>query len=492
MKRIVALLVLSGTVLCAIASGPARADSPIPQEDLERFGLERAWFTQITAHGALAEVEHVRLSDDLLLVQTRNGVLDAIETNSGRIRWSRRLGNPDYPSHAPSGNRNFVATLNGRTAYVLNRFTGDVVWSREFDGAPGAGPVLGVTQLFIPRADGSVLAYPASAKRAEDDDPLAGLIASVEKKTELTEAEKAEIERNRRQRLAIDRGLGDYLVCQSFGRIFVQPVCTTQDPVEETLAWQTDRGSVFLGRVQLGELASFLVKTQIAVRAEVASRMTWIPGVDRQNGQQEGRVVFGAVDGVVWVVSSRTGEEIWHFPTNQPISAQVAAVGDAVFAPTDSGGMYCLDLADGRQRWWAPGLVQFISASKDRVYAVDRNRRIVTLDVRTGERISAFEATHLRKLVNMQTDRIFLVTSGGMVQCVHEIGLDEPLRHVPERTPEAEKKAATPEPEAKPAEEPAQEAAPAEPEANPFNGEPEKEEDNPFSSSSDYDPFAEM
>jgi outer membrane protein assembly factor BamB len=479
MKRILVLFVL--VAVCSFDA--AWATGPIPQEELERHGLERAWFTQITAHGALATVEHVALDGELLLVQTRNGVLDAIEADSGRIRWSQRLGEPLHPSLAPSGNSNFVATINGRTAYVMNRFTGDVLWSRKFDGVPGAGPVLGESQLFIPMTNGSVLAFPVSAEEKREDDPLAPIIELVEEK-ELTETEKVEIERKRQNRLAIAKGFGEHLVCQSFGRIHVQPVSTTKGEGRELVAWQTDRGSVYLGRLRLGELKRFLIVAQIAVRSEVAARMSWVPNVLGEDGL----ILFGTADGVVWAVSDRTGESVWHFPTNQPISEQVVAVGDAVFAPTDLGGMVCLEVSTGKQRWWTSGLAQFVAASKDRVYAVDLTRRVVVLDISTGRRISAFDASRFDKAVNPHTDRIFLTTSGGMVQCIHEIGLTEPLRHVqrPEEKPSEEM---PPPGEEQPAETP---DSPSVPEANPFQTQPPAEEPNPFSSSSDYDPFAEM
>lgn len=469
-------------------TGLVCAEAPISQEELELHGLERAWFTQITAHGALAQVEHVVLNDDLLLVQTRTGVLDAIETDSGRIRWSRRLGNPQHPSLTPGGNANFVTTINGRTAYVLNRFTGDVLWSRQFEGVPGAGAALGDTQLFIPMADGSVLAFPAAVMERKQDDPLAGIVETVEKQEpqELTEAEVVEAERQRQNRLAIEKGFGEHLVCQSFGRIYVQPICTTNGEGVESLAWQTDRGSVYLGRVQLGELKRFLIVSQIAVRSEVAGKMGWAPRVLGTDGL----IVFGAADGVIWAVSDRTGEAAWHFPTNQPISQQVAVVGTAVYAPTDLGGMFCIEVATGQKRWRAPGIVQFVSASKDRVYAVDSNRRIAVLDIATGQRISALDAYRLEKVVNLQTDRIFLASSGGMIQCIHEIGLPEPLRHV-QKPPEKPAEDAEPATEEAPAEEPAEES-PDTPEPNPFDNGSREKEGNPFSSGSEYDPFAEM
>jgi hypothetical protein len=57
------------------------------------------------------------------------------------------------------------------------------------------------------------------------------------------------------------------------------------------------------------------------------------------------------------------------------------------------------------------------------------------LDSKTGNPVSRMAVGEgLSTLVNDQTDRIFLVSDGGLVQCLHEIGAEAPTVH---RQPEA-------------------------------------------------------
>ncbi len=92
------------------------------------------------------------------------------------------------------------------------------------------------------------------------------------------------------------------------------------------------------------------------------------------------------------------------------------------------------------------------------------------------------------KLTNSESDRIFLVDNGCVVQCLHETQLTQPLIHTPPPVPEEDLKLAPAEPGGKPAKEAAPSAdeapgeVPEEPAAdggNPFEA-PADDGDNPF------------
>ena len=119
---------------------------------------------------------------------------------------------------------------------------------------------------------------------------------------------------------------------------------------------------------------------------------------------------------------------------------------------------------------------QFIAASNDRVYVADRLGRILVLAADTGARLDRIPAEGLPiKLRNAQNDRIYLATEAGLIQCLREIELSEPLQHVTFEAAEAEP-AAKPGEKQPPPEDPfkPQEPAPAE---SPFAP---QQDDNPF------------
>jgi hypothetical protein len=65
---------------------------------------------------------------------------------------------------------------------------------------------------------------------------------------------------------------------------------------------------------------------------------------------------------------------------------------------------------------------------------------LTTLDLKTGSRLDTLPLPEIKtKLINQQTDRIYLATDNGVIQCLHEIGLEKPVLHIP---PPLEKKGA--------------------------------------------------
>ena len=133
-------------------------------------------------------------------------------------------------------------------------------------------------------------------------------------------------------------------------------------------------------------------------------------------------------------MSENRGEVVWKFPTAEPIIEPPAVLDDHVFVATQLGGMFCCDAKTGKQLWWAPEIIQFVAASKQRVYAADRIGRTQVLDLKTGARLDDL-ATELLpvKLLNSQTDRLYLATDTGLVQCLHEIEQARPILHGEDR-----------------------------------------------------------
>ena len=80
--------------------------------------------------------------------------------------------------------------------------------------------------------------------------------------------------------------------------------------------------------------------------------------------------------------------------------------------------------------WEVPGIAQFATVTKDHVYGVDRFGTIRILNIADGSPVGriANEAA-LEALVNDQTDRLYLISDSGLVQCLHEIGAEEPTHY---------------------------------------------------------------
>jgi hypothetical protein len=122
-------------------------------------------------------------------------------------------------------------------------------------------------------------------------------------------------------------------------------------------------------------------------------------------------------------------------------------VGDAVFVVTDRAGMYRVSAQTGEELWWTPQVKRFVSASQDKIYCMSDAGQLLIIDQETGGRIGAIPAQGFDlEFINWRTDRLYLGTKFGVVQCLHDAEQEWPLVHVAgeslaeEEVPEVEQK----------------------------------------------------
>jgi outer membrane protein assembly factor BamB len=468
MRSCLLLMALVGPFAMSDRSMAAYRDEIIPETTAARHGLTRMWFSQVQLDRSRARVVHVLLDRGTLFVQTDKAMLHALDAETGQTLWAVQVGRRDHPSLRPAANQDLVAVINGSYLYVVNRHNGKQLWDCEIEGAPGAGPAMSDERAYVACVNGIVLSYMLQPVKAPRQEP--GIAPADE-----SSAEGSAPEAMRRESLRIEQDYVPPLVCQSAGRAIVQPIITRENEGEEYVAWPTDRGFLFVGRIDRNEQNQFAVRYRLTTEAGIAARPTYLPpeaGIVGDSG-----IIYAASrDGYVHAVRENSGTALWRFSTGEPLVEPAVVVDKRVFAATQPGGMYCLDAKSGSQIWWAPDLLQFIASSKNRLYAVDRLNRMVVLDVSTGARLDALPfPTQAVRMYNDQNDRIYLVSESGLVQCLREVENVEPIVHrVPPKTRPAEPPAAK-----KPAGAEPEEAAPGAPAPNPFDA-PAPAADDPF------------
>jgi outer membrane protein assembly factor BamB len=337
------------------------------------------------------------IPETTLFVQSTRGVLQAIDAETGKTLWSRRFGRPDYPSTAAAANDRYVAVLNGVTLYLFSRDDGKLAWQRKIVSAPSAGPAMSEEYVFVPTVGGSIEGYQVA-------DPLAPA-----------------------------------WVYTTPGRVFVQPVATPN-----SLAWPTERGQMYVSRSDVPTVR-YRLETSAAIVTPPAYRFPMLYAASR--------------DGYIYAVHETAGGQAWRFSVGMPVVEPPAAVGDSVYVSADRGGMYRINSDNGQQVWLVPNAARFLAASTDRVYALDRGKQLLIIDGRSGGVTSKLSTQRLDvAVVNHQTDRIYLGTKSGLIQCLHEIGHPMPLVHV---TDDAAAAAAAKKPATPMGEQPADAEAPA-------------------------------
>ncbi len=367
-------MAMVGVAIAWVANGStvdAYTSSRLMSRELtQRLGLKRAWFAQVQLDRARNHVERAVISGDHLVVLTTAGLLQDLDALTGATHWVAPFGNPLYPSLGPAVSDKFVALVNGSTLYVLDLKDGRPTKVRRVGGAPGASPGLSNNYVFVPLTSGRMEGY-----------PLEGKVRTP-------------------------------WYYQSSGRAMVAPLVTPT-----TLVWSTDRGYLY------GAGAD---KPGTRFRLETGSPILASPSYRKST------VYVGTVAGEVFALDESTGARQWKYATGYPIVRAPAAIGDKVYVTSDRPSLTSIDAKNGMALWEAANITQFAAASKQRVYAVDQLGALVMLDAATGAVLGTMpNDENTRALVNDQTDRVYLVSADGMVQCFHEIGTDQVTYHNP-------------------------------------------------------------
>ena len=410
---------------CVSNSLLAATSDLISETTAAQHGLTRPWFTQTEVGVGFGKLTDLVLFDGTLYAQTDKATVQAIDAETGKTLWSKRVGLPQHPGMTPGVNQDFLAVLNGSRLYVLNRHNGDLLNEKQLPGSPGAGPAISAKRVYVPLLTGLVVAYrlqaPADPMQADPNNGKKG-----------AEKEKGNADKHN---LQLDQQAYPFMSCQSFGRVMVQPQVIVENAKEEFAIWPTDRGYLNFSRVDRKSEDALTLKYRLQTGDAVICQPAYLPPETKVLGDS-GIIVVGSRDGFAYAFREKDGEPIWRFSVSEPIVTSPVAIDTRVYVASQTGGLYCLNVKTGKQIWFAPDLLQFVSASKTKVYATDRLGHLVVVDAAKGVRLDsiAMEAIPI-KMQNFQTDRIYVANEGGLIQCLHEIDQADPVLHLENRKP---------------------------------------------------------
>jgi outer membrane protein assembly factor BamB len=408
--RVVCSLIAALVMLVSADGARAARGALVDEAVAQRYGLERMWFSQVQLDPSRHSVEHAVLHDGELFVLTTSGVLHVMNAETGRTVWIQRMGNPNYPSLGPGVNSKYVALVNGSTLYVLERKGGREIFQRSLGGGPAGGPALTDSMVFVPLFSGKVEGYTI----AEPQTPA--------------------------------------LYFSSAGRIFASPLTTT-----DSVVWPTDAGILYVANSN-GRGVRF--------RFESTSPFAGNPAA------KGGLLYATAASGYVYALAEQNGNQRWRYATGAPTSRSPVVVGSRVFVATNLPSLHCLEAMTGKFLWEAPDIRQVVAVSQGRVYGINRVGDVTILDVNTGVRQGRLQTSGTTSAVlNDQTDRLYLISESGLLQCLREVGATKPFLHG----------AVPPQGEAQP------DDAPAGAEDDPFAA--PADEDDPFGGPAEDDPF---
>ena len=349
-----------------------QAQTVIPEPALERHGLTRGWRAQVDLNRSVDRIAFITQFDGVLYIQTKHGMVHAMDAETGKKIWSAQIGRTTQVSLAPGVNHTYLAVITGTTVHVLDRITGKEKFEHTLTSVPGTGPALSDTMVFVFTVKGFIEGY-----HLDDQHALRWFFQSV-------------------------------------GRITTQPVVS-----DGSIAWTTDKGFFYVADSDPPN-----VRLRVETQAEITSRPAhWTPFL-----------YACSLSGSVYALNEETGQTVWKFPAGSSLSKEPAAVNGVVYIVADAGGMYALDGKTGEKRWFAPNISQFCAVSATHVYTIDHLDRLTILDAERGTRLSTMPLGDVQiKPLNQQTDRIYLASESGVVQCLHELSQPKPLVYMPPR-----------------------------------------------------------
>lgn len=312
---------------------------------------------------------------------TEQSVVQAIDGESGASLWMTEAGPPGNPALRIHARGPHVAVASGSEVVVLARDSGREVGRYRVSTVPTIGPTLTDTRVYIPAMTGLIESF--LLPQPPEDTP--SRVGQVDRQTL-------------------------HWKHHSVGRVETPLI-----PTQQNICWATDRGLFYVASKD-----SRRARFRVELRDRVVAPMASLPP----------HVFVATERGMVHAINEEDGTIVWIFAAGSLVNEALVALDKQLYVCCANRGMFCLGAEDGRQLWHAPGVARFVSASPTRVYALDDDRQLVVLDRQAGTRVAKLTSgLGSDAVLNRLSDRIYLVSSSGLVQCLHEPGLPEPVLH---------------------------------------------------------------
>jgi outer membrane protein assembly factor BamB len=337
--------------------------------------------------GLEATITEQVVPDITVITASNTGVLQSLDGLTGKHYWTTSVGHSIHPTSGVCANDKYVGAINGSRMYILNRKDGQLVFEQSLIHTPLGAPAMTPNAMYVPMVSSLMANF-----RLEDDE-----------------------EENGRRR-------GYPTTYKAHGGNTLPPVV-----FRDSVAWVTDLGALYVAN-------SYDRGVRFRVDAHKSTNVQPVfvpPNI----------VIFASVDGYLYFVDEGSGSVIRRFSTGKPIVGSLFAYGGNVYCLTQNGGMFCVDVDTGREMWYASGIIEIKGGAEGKIYCVDHLQRFTALDAGTGRRIAALKSQTLPKIhLNTATDRLFVTTRTGMIQCVQPIGKHFPVAfELLDRKPTAKK-----------------------------------------------------
>lgn len=387
--RIVATVALVAGSQAAFAQS-RNTDRLLPtQQQLSRFGLERAWWNQATLNPARDKVRHISIDEETVYIISTSGVLTAFDSETGQKRWALTLGRYDQPSYPVVSNEKLAMVVVGSTLYAIEKKSGNTAWTLVLPGQTSTSPGVDENQVYVGGLDGSVYAF------------------SLRKVRQLYQEQR------------LPDWSNEAIVWRASATAEI-----TSPPVSygRSVTFCSRDGSLY-SIVASDKQLIFQLETDGPIIAPLA-----------YSGKMQ---YMASEDNTFFAINAQNGRIIWDFTSGLPIRRAPIVVANDLYLTPDRGGMFCLNATDGSRRWWRPNLQSFVAVIGDAMFASDADGNLVRVLREDGGVTGALPMrVFTERVANDRTDRIYMATETGLVICLRQRNELIPTFHkFPDRLP---------------------------------------------------------
>lgn len=403
-----ACLIETAPAVAQSASASVSAELPTSRM-LNRYGLERTWWSQATINPKRDKVKYMVLDEENVYLQGTGGTVTAFDGESGKRLWAVQLGNRDEPIFPGVSNEKHFLAVNGMSLFCIERFGGEVLWELKLPTMPSVGPSVDDQHIYVGALDGSIYSFELRK------------IDELYRKSMLPQ--------------------WSYLAMRWRYRTSKE-ITTTAYSTGRLVNFASRDGSLYAVGAQERDL-TWQFETSAPITAPLAAT--------------NDSLILASEDYFVYCLNRDNGLVRWEFASGNPVRKAPVVIGNDVYVIPDRGGMFSLSVRTGEEKWERPGITDLLTATKSRLIGSDQTGNIVLLQRSTGRPIGTLPLRPFNvRSQNDRTDRLFLATQSGLVMCLREQGAEFAHYHkyperapiVPDVEPDEPAAAATPEPAA--------------------------------------------
>ena len=357
-----------------------RDGNPLGENEVKR--LARLEALRLARKGIEAEVATREIPVVWLYTLSDDGTLECRDAESGRTRWVTQIGDRRLTYRSLGLDSERISVINGGNLIVVDAADGSVLNRRRTINAPGSACVHVGKYVLIPSIGSGVEGHLL-------DDPGAEHF--------------------------FERVSGAALHVPTAGQGTLR------------CAWGTVNGYVYVMELEGEPSVLFRLDTDGLVGARIVAAGD--------------RFFFATDAGQVYAVrSTREGQVLWTRPFGEPFFDPPGIHQNTILLRSGYGNLYSLAAGDGAKNWPQPagGVDQILAVIEGRIYVRTLAGHFAVLDLESGDTVMEMpEVQPTNVLINRVSDRLYLLSDSGTVQCLRPETSELPqLKVMPDPLPE--------------------------------------------------------